>query len=114
MINTRFIRNGLPQMSNPAVIGRIADSADGSRILDVGCGSGLFGFIVQNEFLTAKTWRSRGDWIERMDGLDFDPFSVESVRAPGIYDNVCSYRRAVLLRVIIAVKPPEPAELPPI
>ena len=73
-----------PPELGPAVFRRIV----GRSVADVGCGSGVFGFMLRS------AWYHTGSWIDEsvaapdlLVGIDFSPVAIANVKRHAIYDD---------------------------
>lgn len=61
----------------------------GGVVCDVGCGSGLYGFLLRTAWHQTGAWLDDGlDRPERLVGVDFSPICVARAREHAIYDEV--------------------------
>jgi ubiquinone/menaquinone biosynthesis C-methylase UbiE len=72
-----------PPELGPAVFRRVI----GRSVADIGCGSGVFGFMLRS------AWHYTGSWIDeaisapdRLIGVDFSPVALESIKRRHVYD----------------------------
>jgi len=74
----------MSDISNPYLSKYILEFVDGPAVLDVGCGAGLYGFLLKYAYLRTK-YNKR---FTKIDGIDWDKETVSELKNHNIYDNV--------------------------
>lgn len=74
----------MPDTSNPFLCKCILPPIMGGKVLDVGAGSGLYGFLLKHCY--DKTFHNKP--FEQVDAVDFSEKSVNYLRVSGNYHNV--------------------------
>ncbi|MBA2608182.1 MAG: class I SAM-dependent methyltransferase [Actinobacteria bacterium] len=73
-----------PPEIGPAAFRRIV----GSSVADVGCGSGVFGFMLRSAWYLTGAWIDEGiAKPDRLIGVDFSPVAIANVKRHAIYDD---------------------------
>ena len=76
------------QTSPPSLAIPVLRPVVGSSVADVGCGAGLYGFLLRSAWHFTGGWASGVASPERIVGVDFSPVALERARRHGSYDEL--------------------------
>ncbi len=77
------------QTSPPALAQPVLEHVRGASVADVGCGSGVFGYVMRVSWHFTGSWRREGITTpERLVGIDFSPVAIDRLRGFNIYDEL--------------------------
>jgi SAM-dependent methyltransferase len=84
--------------TSPPALGQPALSlVVGSSVADIGCGSGLYGYLLRCAWHFTASWQQEGvPACERLVGVDFSPVAIGRLERFGIYDDLRLAEASVL------------------
>lgn len=74
----------MSDISNPYLSKYILEFIEGPSVCDVGCGAGLYGFLLKYAYARTKYNQP----FTKIDGIDWDKKTVNELSKHNIYDNV--------------------------
>jgi SAM-dependent methyltransferase len=76
--------------TSPPALGQPALSlVIGSSVADIGCGSGLYGYLLRCAWHFTASWQHEGvPFCDRLVGVDFSPVAIERLKHFMVYDEL--------------------------
>src|SRR4051794_36711891 len=85
------------QTSPPALAQPVLGHVIGRSVADIGCGSGLYGYLMRSAWHFTGAWSGEGIAApDRLVGVDFSPVAISRVERHDIYDELLLAGAAVL------------------